>query len=136
MDRSEDSRPSDGDMTVGGVANSPAVAVAVRARRARLDRARQGLGLGQTPATTVAAAPTTMTPAVGTADALDGAVEFSTGVGDPGELQGTGVVREAIQALSRAGAAVDTPTSQVTGTAVGIKTPARHASAKRLNCRC
>ena len=77
------------------------MAAAARARRLRLQRDRQGLGSGQTPATTVAAAPATMTPAVGTADANDGTVEFSSGEGDPGNMQGTGVVREAIQALTR-----------------------------------
>ena len=109
--------PSAGSMTGGGAARSPAIAMATRARRLRLQRDRQGLDSGQTPATTVAAAPATMTPAVGTADANDGTVEFSSGDGDPGNMQGTGVVREAIQALTR----------QVAGTEAGIKTPAQTA---------
>ena len=121
-------------MTSGGVANSPAVAAAARASRTRVNRVRQGLGLGLTPATTVAAAPTTMTPAVGTADANDGTVEFSSGEGDPGNMQGTGVVREAIQALTRAGVDVNALAGQVAGTAAGIKTPVQTANlAAKLN---
>ena len=123
--RSEDSRlPADD--TGGGVAGSPAVAAATRARRARQSRARQGLNSGTTPAATAATVPA-ITPAAGTAAAMDGGVELTTGEGDPGTLQDTpGVVREAIRVLSRVGkGAASAPTNQVTGSAAGFKAPAQ-----------
>ena len=101
MNRSEEGMPP-ADDTGGREARSPALAAAARARRTRLERARQGLDSGTTPAATAAAVPA-ITPAVGTADALDGGVEFSTGDGDSGNLPDTGAVREAIKVLSRTG---------------------------------
>ena len=94
QNRSEDRMPP-ADATGGREARSPALAAAARARRTRLERARHGLDLGTTPATTVAAVPA-ITPAVGTADAMDGGVELTTGEGDSGSMLGTGAVREAI----------------------------------------
>ena len=76
--------------------------LATRARRTRQSRARQGLNSGITPAATAAEVPA-ITPAAGTAAAMDGGVELATGEGDPGTLQDTGVVREAIRVLSRVG---------------------------------
>ena len=76
------------DNTGGREARSPALAAAARARRTRLERARQGLDSGTTPAATAAQVPA-ITPAVGTADAMDGGVELATGNGDAGNLLGT-----------------------------------------------
>ena len=90
------------DNTGGREARSPALAAAARARRTRLERARQGLDSGTTPAATAAQVPA-ITPAVGTAGAMDGGIELATGDGDSGSMLGTGVVREAIRALSGAG---------------------------------
>ena len=103
------------DNTGGREARSPALAAAARARRTRLERARQGLDSGTTPAATAAQVPA-ITPAVGTADAMDGGVELTTGNGDAGNLLGTGVVREAIRALTGAGT---TANQAVTGQAAG-----------------
>ena len=111
--------------TGGGAATSPAVADAVRARRLRLERNRQGLNSGVTPAATAAGIPA-ITPAVGTADALDGGVELATGEGVSGDMLGTSVVREAIRVLSRVGMdATLASSNQVTGDAAGYKTPAQ-----------
>ena len=113
------------DDTGGREAGSPAIAAAARARRSRLNRDRHGLNSGATPAATAAAVPV-ITPAVGTAAAMDGGVELATGEGDPGTLQDTGVVREAIRVLSRVGkGATFAPTDQVTGNAAGFTTPAQ-----------
>ena len=113
------------DHAGGGAAGSPAVAAATRARRTRQSRARQGLNSGITPAATAAEVPA-ITPAAGTAAAMDGGVELATGEGDPGTLQDTGVVREAIRVLSRVGkGATFAPTNQVTGNAAGFTTPAQ-----------
>ena len=123
-DRSEESMLT-ADDTGGREANSPATAAAARARRVRLQRTRQGLGLGTTPAATAAQVPA-ITPAVGTADAMDGGVELTTGEGDSGSMLGAGVVREAIRALSGAGMAANVATTgQAAGDAAGYKTPAQ-----------
>lgn len=63
------------DNTGGREARSPALAAAARARRTRLERVRQGLDSGTTPAATAAQVPA-ITPAVGTADAMDGLGEW------------------------------------------------------------
>ena len=101
------------------------MAAAARARRTRLERARQGLDSGTTPAATAAQVPA-ITPAVGTADAMDGGVELATGNGDAGNLLGTGVVREAIRALTGAGTTANQAvTGQAAGDAAGYTTPAQ-----------
>ena len=113
------------DDTGGREARSPATAAAARARRARQIRDRQGLNSGATPAATAAAVPV-ITPAVGTADAMDGGVELSTGDGDAGDLPATGAVREAIKALSRTNVTADmAATGQAAGDAAGYRTPAQ-----------
>ena len=113
------------DDTGGREASSPAIAAAARARRVRLQRTRQGLGSGTTPAATAAQVPA-ITPAVGTADAMDGGVEFTTGDGDSGNLPDTGAVREAIKALSRTGMNANMATTgQAAGGAAGYVTPAQ-----------
>ena len=113
------------DDTGGREARSPATTAAARARRVRLERARQGLDSGTTSAATAAQVPA-ITPAVGTADAMDGGVELATGEGDPGNLLGTGAVREAIKALSRTGMNANMATTgQAAGDAAGYTTPAQ-----------
>ena len=113
------------DDTGGREASSPALAAAARARRVRHQRTRQGLGSGTTPAATAAQVPA-ITPAVGTAAAMDGGVELATGEGDSGSLLGTGAVREAIRVLSRTGASANMATTgQAAGDAAGYVTPAQ-----------
>ena len=117
------------DNTGGREANSPAMAAAARARRVRLERTRQGLDSGTTPAATAAQVPA-ITPAVGTADAMDGGIELATGNGDVGDLPSTGAVRQAIQALTGADmVANQATTGQAAGDAAGYKTPAQTQTA-------
>ena len=124
MNRSDEGMPP-ADDTGGREARSPATAAAARARRARQIRDRHGLNSGATPAATAAAVPV-ITPAVGTADAMDGGVELSTGEGDAGNMPATGAVREAIKALSRTNVTADlAATGQAAGDAAGYRTPAQ-----------
>ena len=56
---------------------------------------------------------------------------LTTGDADTGNLLGTGVVREAIQALTRANvAATEATTGQAAGDAAGYKTPAQTQTAR------
>ena len=122
MNRSEEGMlPADD--TGGREARSPATAAAARARRARQIRDRHGLNSGATPAATAAAVPV-ITPAVGTADAMDGGVELSTGEGDAGDVPATGAVREAIKALSRTNLPADLAAAGQAGPGM------------RCKCRC